>query len=228
VKVIDTSQKDWRKKIEECMLNSQEFVAETDDLRFAQAIIKTLKNSSSNTESLKFFKLYSEIQTAKSGGRTFLKLSGIAGVAATSSRRKIMGKVIIPFELTDNHKMQNSVDISIRHIVEEFNKSKHIKTVFSCGGHRREYGGQVYIAFEMNKEYIGAFLEMAFSTISSEMNEADLMLNIHRGHNEEWPKADREQLSLRFLLHEIRYNKPIIKLARDYFHRLSLEVSARL
>lgn len=226
MKIIDTSKKDWRKQMEECVRNSKEFVVEADELRLTQAI-KTLKKSPSNAGTLKFVKLHADL-VSSTGGHVGFHNSGIAGVAASRSRKKIMGKEFSPFELTDKKpKNEKVVDISIRHIVEKFNKSKNIKTVFSCGGHRHMIDFcQVYIQFEMDKEHVGTFLEMAFSTIT--FDDVPLALRLMRVVVDEWPKANRERLALMYLSMTQGYNRRWIKLARDYFHRLSLEVSARL
>ena len=123
--------------------------------------------------------------------------------------------------------MKNQVDKPIRHIVEEFNKSRYIKTVFSCGGHfnKKYLDPQVYIQFEMEKKYVGKFLAIAFSNILAEMFDVGLKLQLDRAYYEDWPMEKKERLTIHFsdLTRKLQMQK-----ARDYFHRLSLEVAAQL
>jgi hypothetical protein len=124
-------------------------------------------------------------------------------------------------------KRKVEVDKPIVHIIEEFNKSKYVKTVFSCGGHfnKKNLDPQVYIMFEMDKIHIGNFLAIAFNNILNDSTDVCLAPQLGRVLCEEWPMENRERLTLSF--YDI-HSKLQMQSARNYFDRLSIEVSATL
>jgi hypothetical protein len=79
--------------------------------------------------------------------------------------------------------------------------------------------------FEMEKKYVGKFLAIAFDKITLEMLESGLQLNLSRVCMYGWPLGKCERLGISFGDNEHIFQ---VKLARDYFHRLSLKVAARL
>lgn len=118
------------------------------------------------------------------------------------------------------------IDRAISRTIKEIHKSNHIKTVYSCSGHRgQENGDQVYIMFEMDKKYVGDFLALAFDKITYEMDRTDLEMRLSRSCCYGWPSGNMERVTISLNDINHKYRQFQVNLARDYFWRLSTSVS---
>ncbi len=119
--------------------------------------------------------------------------------------------------------MKANIDKNIAATVEEFNKSKHIRTVYSCAGHKRnkDQGMQVYIQFEMKKKYLPIFLALAVDKMNNSMATCGLSLKLCRVCIDGWPKPKKERISISF--DDLTLDIQVLE-ARGYFKRLSDEV----
>ncbi|HIJ81972.1 MAG TPA: hypothetical protein HPP76_09730 [Desulfuromonadales bacterium] len=115
------------------------------------------------------------------------------------------------------------IDKNIRETIAEFNRSRHLKTVFCCAGHKKDKdsGMQVYVMFEMKKKHLPEFLAQAFEMLSYKMSVATLHAEVSRVSVNGWPQPKKERISISFggLRDDLQ-----LKLARDYFKRLAAEV----
>ena len=133
--------------------------------------------------------------------------------------------------------MNSEIDKPMRPIIKKFNKSKHVKTVYCCAGHIPKEGDefakpvQVYIMFEMDKQQIGPFMELAFTYLTKKMvSFLPLALQIGRCIHGKWPRKNRERIALSFYSDDntSQLSKRQIKIARKYFMRLAEKTAAAL
>jgi len=132
--------------------------------------------------------------------------------------------------------MDSDIDKQMRPIIEEFSKSQHVKTVYSCAGHKlnKKYRNeivQVYILFEMDKQQIGPFLELAFTCLTRKMFEHNLHPRITRAVDSKWPRKNRERIAVQFYSdgdRKSQLNIKQVKIARKYFKRLAEKTAAAL
>lgn len=78
--------------------------------------------------------------------------------------------------------------------------------------------------FEMDKEQVGPFLNLAFSSLNEKHLYSVLTPRLTRMFNNKWPRKKRERFSLSFYSdggHKDQLDKKQIKTARKYFQRLA-------
>lgn len=132
--------------------------------------------------------------------------------------------------------MDSDIDKPMRPIIEEFSKSQHVKTIYSCAGHKvskknRHEIAQVYIMFEMDKQQIGPFLELAFTSLTRKMFEYGLHPRITRTIDSKWPRKNRERVAVQFYSdgdRKSQLNMKQVKIARKYFKRLAEKTAQEL
>jgi hypothetical protein len=132
--------------------------------------------------------------------------------------------------------MDSDIDKPMLPIIEEFNKSQHIKTVYCCAGHKiskkdKYEVSQVYILFEMDKEHVGPFMELALTSLTKKMvHDCSLHPQIGRCMHGKWPRKNRERIALSFNSNDgtSRLSMKQIKIARKYFMRLAEKTASAL
>ena len=162
------------------------------------------------------------------------RFSRIQGIGDLNHPRLTQNQQIKQNHVTDSGSYKRKdIDRTILHIVDKFNTSKFVQTVYSCGGHKKDRdGGSAYIVFEMESQYVCQFLRLVHFLITPEISFSDLTIKISRCfpyHTDtDWFSEGKERIAIYLKDLNDKYRQSQVNMGRDYFWRLAMAISEQL